>query len=68
MKYNMIFVLGYDLLQDYLKEKELACDEAFNECEKIYEEFLKSDYDNANRSEYDCLYDYVNEVVLKSNK
>jgi len=61
MGYNMIFVLGYDLLQKVLKEYELPCDVAYEVCVDVYNEFLESEYAKQNESEYDALQEYVSE-------
>lgn len=58
-EYNYVFVLGYDLLQDYLKKENMACDEAFEFCVNVYRDFLKSEYNDINKPEYDCLQEYV---------
>lgn len=57
-----IFVLGYDLLCEYLTEKGLPCDEAYDECVNAYDEFKCSEYDNLNISEYDALEKFIKEV------
>lgn len=58
----MAFVLGYDLLHDYLKDME--CDRAWEYCKKVYQDFLGSEYNNELVNEYDCLYEYVEEMIL----
>lgn len=56
-----IFVLGYDLLQEYLKKKQLACDQAMEFCQSVYNDFLKSGYNDDTNSTYDNLQIYINE-------
>lgn len=60
MEYNMIFVLGYDLLQKELAEQDLPCDIAFDVCRKIYDDFLVSEEYKLDKPEYDALYIYIN--------
>lgn len=52
-----IFVLGYDLLHDTLKG--IACDEAYDLCVELYNDFEDSIYNNPRFSEYECLSKYV---------
>lgn len=58
-EYNYIFVLGYDLLQNFLSEKPCECDAAFEFCKIVYNLFLASEYNKQNKPEYDCLKEYV---------
>lgn len=60
MKYNMVFVLGYDLLQKELAEQNMPCDIAFDVCNKIYRKFLVSEEARLDMPEYDALYIYIN--------
>lgn len=59
MKYNMVFVLGYDLLQKELAEQNLPCDIAFEVCRGIYRKFLVSKIARLDISEYDALSIYI---------
>lgn len=59
MEYNMIFVLGYDLLHDKLSSNKLSCDEAFSVCVDVYESFLQSKENTLDMSEYDALKEYI---------
>lgn len=59
MEYNMIFVMGYDLLHDELNKWDLPCDVAFNVCKEIYNDFLNSEEYKLNMSEYEALYLYI---------
>jgi hypothetical protein len=68
MKYNYIFVLGYDLLQDLLQAERTPCDVAFDICKFVYTDFLKSEYNNFNRSEYFCLSKYIENNYEKIEK
>lgn len=56
----MIFVLGYDLLQRKLGlYYDCPCDLAYEICYDIYNEFLKSEEAKQNKSEYECLQDWI---------
>lgn len=52
-----IFVLGYDLLHDALDG--IACDEAYDLCVELYNDFEDSIYNNPKFSAYKCLSEYV---------
>ena len=52
-----VFVLGYDLLHDVLNE--MPCDTAYDLCISVYDDFIHSEYNNPNKSEYECLQKYV---------
>jgi hypothetical protein len=56
-----VFVLGYDLLQELLMESETPCDVAYDLCEEIYNDFLKSGYNVDTKSGYDCLHNYISD-------
>lgn len=56
-----IFVLGYDLLQEKLNKLDFPCDVAYEECKKIYDSFLSSKEYFLDKSEYECLQDYLEE-------
>lgn len=59
-KLYTIFVLGYDLLnKEISNSKEPESDLAFEKCNKIADDFLGSEYNNENKSLYDCLKDYL---------
>ena len=54
----MIFVLGYDLLQNKLANlKDCACDVGHKTCALIYDEFVDSEENQQEKSEYKCLQD-----------
>lgn len=53
-----VFVLGYDLLHDILNGIE--CDIAYELCKSIYHDFWESEYNNFDKSGYECLQEYVN--------
>lgn len=56
----MIFVLGYDLLQEKLTSyDDCPCDWAYNVCIDIYNEFLESEENQQEKSEYECLQDWI---------
>lgn len=52
-----IFVLGYDLLHDVLGGIE--CDIAYDICESVYKDFVKSEYNYLNVSVYVGLSRYI---------
>lgn len=58
--YNYIFVLGYDLLHDFISVKPCECDGAFEFCKIMYKLFLQSEFNTADKPEYDCLQQYIN--------
>lgn len=56
----MIFVLGYDLLQKELTSyDDCPCDLAYEICCDIYNEFLDSEEVEQDKSEYECLQDWI---------
>ncbi len=56
----MIFVLGYDLLQEKLTSlDDCPCDIAYETCIDIYNEFLDSEENQQDKSEYECLQDWI---------
>lgn len=56
----MIFVLGYDLLQKKLTLlDDCPCDIAYETCIDIYNEFLESEENQQEKSEYECLQDWI---------
>ena len=59
MEYNMIFVMGYDLLHDELDKWNLPCDVAFDVCKEVYNDFLNSEEYKFLMGEYDALYIYI---------
>lgn len=59
-KAYIMFVLAYDLLQEEFKNcSEPECDLAFEKCNKMAEDFLKSKFNTNTKGLYDCLVDYV---------
>lgn len=57
---DMIFVLGYDLLQKELKSyDDCTCDLAYEICCDVYNDFLESEEAEQNKSEYECLQDWI---------
>lgn len=59
MEYNMIFVLGYDLLQDRLAKYNIPCDIAFDICKEIYGDFVNCDEYRLDMPEYNALQIYI---------
>ena len=56
----MIFVLGYDLLQKKLTSMDdCPCDVAYETCIDIYNKFLDSEEIQQDKSEYECLQDWI---------
>lgn len=64
------FVLGYDLLHDYLMKDNLGCDIAYEDSIKITKDFMRSEeYKDTSKSGYDALVDYLkNKKLLENNK
>lgn len=59
-KEYIMFVLGYDLLNEELSNtSDPECDMAYEKCKNIAEDFLNSKYNDSNKSLYDCLVDYI---------
>ena len=54
------FVLGYDILQTQLNHYDIPCDVAFEYCLDLYETYSGSIEAQQDKSEYECLQDYVN--------
>ena len=54
------FILGYDLLQTQLNHYDISCDIAYDFCYGIAGEFNRSPEYKQDKSEYECLQDYVN--------
>ena len=54
------FILGYDLLQTQLNYYDIPCDIAYDFCYGIAGEFNRSSEYKQDKSEYECLQDYVN--------
>ena len=54
------FMLGYDLLQTQLNHYDIPCDIAYDFCYGIAGEFNRSPEYKQDKSEYECLQDYVN--------
>lgn len=63
----MVFVLGYDLLQNYGGYTlGLSCDEMYDFCTFVYKKFMQSEEFNDNtKSEYECLEDFVSGARTK---
>ena len=55
-----IFILGYELLQSELNERNLDVYTAFYVCHQVYNDFLLSDYNDETKSEYECLDRFIN--------
>ena len=53
------FVLGYDILQTQLNHYDIPCDVAFEYCLDLYETYSGSMEAHQDKSEYECLQDYV---------
>ena len=54
------FVLGYDILQTQLNHYAIPCDAAFEYLLDLYETYSGSMEAYQNKSDYECLQDYVN--------
>ena len=54
------FVLGYDILQTPLNHYDIPCDVAFEYCINLYSTYITSDEFKQDKSDYECLQDYVN--------
>lgn len=54
------FILGYDLLQTQLNHYDIPCDIAYDFCYGIAGEFNRSPEYKQDKSEYECIQDYVN--------
>ena len=63
MEFDMIFAIGYDLLQKELAEQELPYDVSFILCREIYDEFLLSEECQLDMREYEAL-----QIYIKNNK
>lgn len=65
-----VFVLGYDLMHNLLNNIE--CDVAFEICSEVYDEFLLSKENTPDKSEYECLSNYIRnhqeEIKCKTEK
>lgn len=56
----IMFVLGYDLLQNHFSNSiESECDLVYEKCSKIADDFLSSEYNSNNKGLYDCITDYI---------
>lgn len=55
----LIFVLGYDILQSQLNHYDIPCDIAFEYCTNLYSTYSDSSECQQDKSEYECLQDYV---------
>ena len=56
----LIFVLGYDILQTLLNHYDIPCDVALKYCKNLSSTYLNSSESEQDKSEYECLQDYVN--------
>jgi hypothetical protein len=64
VKSYIIFILGYDLLNEDLRESEESeCDLAFEKCEKLADEFLNSRFNLSTKSLYECIKDFLEEKI-----
>ena len=54
------FVLGYDLLQTQFNHYDIPCDVALEYCLNLYATYSVSIEAQQDKSEYECLQDYVN--------
>ena len=61
IKNYIIFVLGYDFLHDkFIDSNDSECDIVYNECEKIADDFIKSEfYSDYSKGVYDALVSYL---------
>ena len=57
--FYLTFVLGYDILQTQLNYYNIPCDVAFEYCLDLYETYSGSMEAYQDKSEYECLQDYV---------
>lgn len=71
----VMFILGYDLLHDYLDTRGFACDEAMDLCEEIAKRFMESDeYKDMSVGLYDALNNYMDnrqydvQIILKGEE
>ena len=55
----LIFGLGYDILQTQLNHYDIPCDVAFEYCTNLYSTYIDSPESKQDKSEYECLQDYV---------
>lgn len=55
-----VFILGYDILQTQLNHYDIPCDIAFDYCINLYSTYIDSPESKQDKSEYECLQDYVN--------
>ena len=55
------YILGYDILQTQLNHYGIPCDVAYDFCYGIAGDFERSPQNNPDKSEYECLWDYVND-------
>ena len=56
----LIFVLGYDLLHSQFNMYDIPCDIAFEYCSNLYFVYMVSSESKQNKSDYECIQDYVN--------
>lgn len=60
-----IWVLGSDLLKGRLPNDNF---EAYEYCQKIYDDFIRSEFNTDDLGEYDCLLNYLNDKGLLKSK
>lgn len=58
---DMIFALGYDLLNADLIEMGIGWENALKICKLFYDKFESSSYNERTKSEYQCLIDFVDD-------
>lgn len=56
---KMLFSLGFTLLTSFLKEQNMAAEDAYEFCKDVYNAFLQSDDYQPGDAEYDSLHEYV---------
>ena len=59
----LAFVLGYDILHKQLNYYGIPCDFAYDYCCGIINGFRNSPENKQDKSEYECLWDYVNNHI-----
>jgi hypothetical protein len=60
-----IFMIGYDFILKQLKNNNIPTDDAYRICERVYNDFLSSKFNDENQSEYDCISDFIDTIDLK---
>ena len=59
------FIFGHDLLHRLLDNSEMACDEAYDYCHKLSEEFYGSKYDDPCKPIYECIEEFLEDNMWK---